>query len=335
MFPLIDAIIENKHEHILVHTGQHYDIQMSDVFFQELSKKMPDYNLDIGSGLHGYQTGEILKRVEDVILKEEPDLVLVPGDTNSTLGGALAATKLHVKLGHLEAGLRSFDKRMPEEINRILTDHCSNLLFCPTNVAIENLQNEGITSEVYSVGDTIFEIAMKMKKQVENIKIDFELPDEFILLTIHQAENTNQERLPIIVQDLFKIKKPIILPIHPRTKSKLIELDLFDKVKEKLIVVEPLGYLKFTKLLRDAKIVITDSGGVQKEAYWNQTPCITVRDSTEWLETIRSGGNFLAEPNTIHQRFEEITTKDIDFDENLYGYEDTSKRIVKIIEESM
>jgi UDP-N-acetylglucosamine 2-epimerase len=332
MFPLTETIEKSRHEHILVHTGQHYDVNMSDVFFKEMGVKAADFNLGVGSGLHGYQTGEMLKEIEKVLIKQEPDVVIVPGDTNSTISGALAATKLHIKVAHLEAGLRSFNKFMPEEINRILTDHCSDFLFCPTHIAVRNLKNEGITENVHKIGDTMYEIALRVEEKVNSIKPRVDIPKEYILSTIHRAENTIDEKLPRIMSELGELDIPVVLPLHPRTKKKLESMKLLDKVKKQLIIIEPLGFFEFSSLLKNAKALVTDSGGVQKEAYWHKIPCVTVRDQTEWLETIEAGGNILAQPAEIKQKLKAMLAKDIQFDEELYGYKDTSKRILKILE---
>lgn len=335
MFPLTETLNNSKHEHILVHTGQHYDINMSDVFFKEMNVKPADYNLGVGSGLHGLQTGEILKKTEEVFVKEEPDLVIVPGDTNTTLGGALAAAKLNISVAHLEAGLRSFDRRMPEEVNRVLTDHCSDLLFCPTYVAIRNLKKEGIEEGVFYVGDTMFEIAQLVKDKVDAIQKRKDIPEKYILTTIHRAENTTEEKLPIIMEELGKLEHNVVLPLHPRTKNKLIELGRLEEVSKEIDIIEPVGFFEFTKLLKGSIAVVTDSGGIQKEAYWHKRPCVTVRERTEWLETIEAGGNILAEPNEIKGKLEFMLDKKIVFDENLYGFTDTSKRILNIIEKNI
>lgn len=333
MCSLIDALEKSNHENILVHTGQHYDFNMSDVFFQEMNIKLPDYNLGVGSGTHGYQTSEIMKKVEEILIKEKPDLVIVPGDTNSTIGAALAVSKMNnIKLCHLEAGLRSYDKTMPEEINRILTDHCSNILLCPTKNAVENLLKENIKEDVYFVGDTMYELAMIAKPMIDKVSLDINLPNEFVLSTIHRANNTNFN-LPEIIDELLKIDLPVIIPLHPRTKKQLADLDLLEKIENKLIIINPLGYLEFAKILKKAKIVITDSGGIQKEAYWYKVPCLTVRNNTEWIETIQAGGNFLIKPEEISEKLKELLTKKIIFDSSLYGFTDTSKRIVKILQE--
>jgi UDP-N-acetylglucosamine 2-epimerase len=285
----------------IIHTGQHYDYEMNKVFFDELKIPEPDYHLGVGSGSHAYQTGEILKRTEDVLLKEAPDLVLVFGDTNSTLAGALAASKLHIKIGHIEAGLRSFDRQMPEETNRILTDHCSDLLFCPTETAVENLKKEGIENGVYLTGDVMVDALQ------ENIKIA-ELKsnvldrlclkqEEYYLATIHRPENTDDfEKLKSIV-DAFCVMENMVFPCHPRTEKKLKQFGLWDKLTKKVKVIKPVGYLDMLMLEKNAKKILTDSGGIQKEAYIFKVPCITLRENTEWIETIDEGWNVLVGAN--------------------------------------
>ncbi|NHJ39318.1 MAG: UDP-N-acetylglucosamine 2-epimerase (non-hydrolyzing) [Asgard group archaeon] len=332
MYPLSKALDNHEIDHLIVHTGQHYDAYMSDVFFQEMYYKKPKYNLNIGSASHGKQTGKMIEHIEDVLLKEKPDIVIVPGDTNSTLAGAIAAVKQHIPIAHLEAGLRSFDKKMPEEINRILTDHCSDLLLCPTKTAVANLKNEGIIKCVHKVGDTMFELAHLMRERIAKTELKMELPSDFILCTIHRAENTTDERILQIFNELCKIDQTIIIPLHPRTKNKLIELELFEEIESKLTIIPPLGFLEFSKLLKESNAVITDSGGVQKEAYWNKIPCVTIRDTTEWIETIEAGANVLSEPTQIKELTEKMLKKKIKFDDALYGYIDTSSRIIKLLE---
>jgi UDP-N-acetylglucosamine 2-epimerase len=301
--PLSKILRENGINEIIVHTGQHYDENMNDLFFKELEIPEPDYNLGIGSGNHGEQTGKMLIEIEKIILKENPDLVIVYGDTNSTLAGALAASKLHIKLAHVEAGLRSFNKRMPEEINRVLTDHVSDILFCPTQTAVENLKNEGITNGVYLVGDVMFDALLHFSKISDMKSVILERlnikPKEYYLTTIHRAENTdNYERLKNILTAFSKMDEIVVFPIHPRTRKMIsyYGLDGFlenDNVK----VIDPVGYLDMLKLEKNAKAILTDSGGVQKEAFWLKVPCITLRDETEWIETVNLGWNRLVGSN--------------------------------------
>ena len=291
-------------EEYILHTGQHYDEMMSDIFFNKLNIPHPVWQLDCGRGSHAEMTAGMLIEIEKVLQKNRPDYVLVYGDTNSTLAGALAAAKLHIQVVHVEAGLRSFNRQMPEEINRILTDHLSSFLFCPTYAAILNLQHEGITEGVIHTGDVMYDAALtfgEIAEQTSTILTSLQLETkQFYLCTVHRAENTDrQDRLSQIIQALIEIARPdcpVILPLHPRTKKQLHTWRLFSKIEtnKAFRLVEPVDYLDMIKLEKHAKTILTDSGGVQKEAYFHRTPCITLRDDTEWVETIVSGWNQLA-----------------------------------------
>lgn len=284
---------------VLVHTGQHYDEKMSGVFFEELGIHPPAYNLGVSGGGHGAMTGRMLEALEPVLIKEQPDWVLIYGDTNSTLAAALAASKLHIPIAHVEAGLRSFNMKMPEEINRIVADRLSSLLLCPTKTSIQNLKNEGILTGVHLVGDVMYDVALhfaEIARQRSTILADMKvLPKNYILATCHRAENTDDKaRLSGIVTALSTIAKstPVVFPIHPRTKAKIGEYGLLGELKN-IMVIDPVSYLDMVALEKDAKVIVTDSGGVQKEAYFYHVPCVTTRDETEWVETVASGWNSL------------------------------------------
>lgn len=292
----VSNILRKEHQEIIVHTGQHYDENMSNVFFKELNIPKPDYNLEVGSGNHGMQTGTMIINLEKIYLKEKPDIVLVYGDTNSTLAGALTASKLLIPVAHVEAGLRSFNMDMPEEQNRILTDHISNLLFAPTETATNNLHNEGIHKNVYNVGDVMYDAVLyfkKIAKEKSMLLNELNLKkNEYILTTIHRAENTNDiNRLKTIIEALNESKTKIVLPLHPRTKKYIESYGL--NVRENISVIDPVGYLDMVNLEMHAKKIVTDSGGVQKEAFFMKKPCITIRDQTEWVETVQNGWNVI------------------------------------------
>jgi len=291
-------------DQVLVHTGQHYDYGMSRIFFEDLDLPAPDYDLAVGSGNHGWQTAEMLKKIEDVLLIESPHVVVVFGDTNSTLAGALAAAKLHVPIAHVEAGLRSFNRRMPEEINRVLTDHLSEYLFVPNQSAADNLNSEGIHHGIFQVGDVMYEAAMEFAKRAEvksTVLQQLRLkPGEYSLATVHRAENTdNEERLENIFAALSEISKelPVVWPLHPRTRGRFTSLQhehaRNGNGSNGLLFVDPVSYLDMLQLEMSARVVLTDSGGVQKEAFWFQVPCVTLRNETEWPETMREGRNQL------------------------------------------
>jgi UDP-N-acetylglucosamine 2-epimerase (non-hydrolysing) len=281
-----------------VHTAQHYDPEMSDIFFEELEIPKPDYNFGVGSGPHGKQTGEILAKVEEVLLKEKPDFVLVYGDTNSTLAGALAAAKLHIPVAHIEAGLRSFDRTMPEELNRIITDHLSDLLFCPTQTAVDNLRNEGITCGVYLVGDVMVDAIEFNKASAEKRSHILErlgvAPKRYFILTIRRPANTDSyEHMENIIRAVGEAGMPVVFRVHPRTKKCLEEYGMWNRLPTKIIITDPLGYLDMLKLMRHASKILTDSGGVQKEEYILGVPCITLRGNMEWVEMVVEGWNVL------------------------------------------
>jgi UDP-GlcNAc3NAcA epimerase len=298
-------------EEVLVHTGQHYDENMSKVFFEELDIPQPKYNLEISGGLHGAMTGRMLEAVEKVLLDEKPDWVLIYGDTNSTLAGALAAAKLHIPVAHVEAGLRSFNMRMPEEVNRIVADRLSTLLFCPTATAVANLSKEGIEVGVHNVGDVMYDVSLfyrDMARQRSQIIQTLGLNEGgYVLATCHRAENTDdRDKLSGIVDALVSIAElvPVVLPLHPRTRKMLAEAGLMDRLRV-LTVVEPVPFLDMIRLEQCASAIVTDSGGVQKEAYFFGVPCITVRNETEWTETVESGWNHLvgSDPARIANAF--------------------------------
>ncbi len=284
----------------LVHTGQHYDANMSQIFFDELGIPRPDVNLGVGSGSHGRQTGEMLIRLEEVMMAEKPDMVLVYGDTNSTIAAALAAIKLHIPVTHVEAGLRSFNREMPEEHNRVLTDHCADLLLCPTQTAVDNLRNEGVTRGVHLTGDVMYDAALMFAGragQRSDVLARLGLaPKSYLLSTIHRPHNTDfPERLAGILDAFGQLDAPVILPIHPRTRKKIAELGLnmTDLAARGVRIIDPVGYLDMLMLEQNARLILTDSGGIQKEAYFFQVPCITLRNDTEWWETLDAGWNVL------------------------------------------
>lgn len=314
-------------EEIVVHTGQHYDRNMSDVFFEEMEIREPDYNLSINDLGHGAMTGRMLEKIEEVIVSRKPNYVLVYGDTNSTLAGALAAVKLHVPVAHVEAGLRSFDMKMPEEVNRILTDRISNILFCPTQAAINNLEKEGFKNfrtQIVKVGDVMLDTLLYYKEKAKEKssilkKLDLTGKD-FVLTTIHRAENTNDPaRLKSICEAINEINKklPVVLPLHPRTKNYLNT----NNIKLDAIITEPLGYFDMLAALTACRLVMTDSGGLQKESYFCGKFCVTLRDQTEWVELVNAGANVIvgADKETIVKSvFNNLDTQ-VKFDKNLYG----------------
>lgn len=325
----------NDVEEILVHTGQHYDHNMSDVFFDEMEIPKPKYNLSINGMDHGAMTGQMLEKIEEVLNKEQPDWVVVYGDTNSTIAGALAAKKKHIRVAHVEAGLRSFNMRMPEEVNRILTDRISDILFAPTQTAVKNLKNEGfenIDTQIVMSGDVMQDASMyyaktsKDKAQLAPEKFE----GEFILCTMHRAENTDdRDRLKSIVDALNSLHETtrIVMPLHPRTKKMLEHHGL----TLKLDLIDPVGYFDMIELLKNCSLVMTDSGGLQKEAYFFSKNCVTLRDETEWIELVENGFNVLAGANRdiIVSSANEMMNKESDFSMNLYGKGNAGELIVE------
>jgi UDP-N-acetylglucosamine 2-epimerase len=282
---------------ILVHTGQHFDAAMSDVFFEELDIPRPKHNLEVNSLGHGAMTGRMLEKLEEVMIAEKPDWVLIYGDTNSTVAGALAAAKLHIPVAHVEAGLRSFNRRMPEEINRVVADHLSALLFCPTRTAVDNLRNEGITKGVHAVGDVMYDVTLAAVERARGRSRILEAhglaPKTYAVATIHRAENTDDpERFARVMRWLSERARetPIVMPVHPRTRKLMEKSGL---TPEGVRLIDPLGYLDMAWLTHNSAAVFTDSGGLQKEAYFHRVPCVTLRDETEWVETVEAGWNRL------------------------------------------
>lgn len=321
-------------EEIIIHTGQHYDPNMSDIFFEQMQIPKPDYNLAIHGLSHGAMTGQMLEKIEAVLIREKPDCVLVFGDTNSTLAGALAAKKLHIRLAHVEAGLRSFNMQMPEEINRILTDRISDLLFCPTETAVNNLDREGFGNfgcKIIQCGDVMQDAAL-FYTSLSHPPATLELPERYVLATIHRAENTDDDvRLEEIVKALNAIAKetPVIVPIHPRTRIILQT----SRLTTDFTMIDPVGYLEMIYLIAHSECIMTDSGGLQKEAFFFKKPCITLRDETEWTELVEHGCNVLAGADSIAilDAYRQVLKHFPDFSLNLYGNGQASKQIVAML----
>ncbi|MCL0076043.1 UDP-N-acetylglucosamine 2-epimerase (non-hydrolyzing) [Dehalococcoidia bacterium] len=302
--PLMRAIHQSPItvHHLLVHTGQHYDYEMSKVFFEDLELSEPDIYLGVGSGTHAEQTGKIMIEFERVLFEENPDLVIVVGDVNSTLAAALTTVKLHIPVAHVEAGLRSFNRRMPEEINRVLADHVADLLFAPTAAAVKNLRQEGLPEErIYLVGDVMYDAALYYGAKAERTSLILEQldlkPRGYLLATVHRAENTDDPvRLRAIFAGLAAVAQevPVVLPLHPRTRTALEQAGLYPEAAQRLRLIDPVGYLDMVMLEKQARVIVTDSGGVQKEAFFYRVPCVTLREETEWVETVETGWNTLA-----------------------------------------
>jgi UDP-GlcNAc3NAcA epimerase len=329
---------------VLIHTGQHYDDNMSQIFFDELGIAQPDVNLGIGSGGHGAQTGRMLEALEQVLEDGKPDVVLIYGDTNSTLAGALAAAKLHIPVAHVEAGLRSFNRRMPEEINRVVADCVADLLFAPTETAVTNLQNEGVAGErIHLVGDVMYDAALHYgpiaeagADVLERIGVE---PHRYVLATIHRAENTDhRDRLTAIFSALAEISEEVtvVTPLHPRTLQKLVESGLDAQLPSSFRRIEPVGYLDMLALQRHASLIVTDSGGVQKEAHFHRVGCVTLRDETEWMELVELGCNQLVPPTSAEAVATAIrraigASHDWAVDQELFGGGKASQQIARIL----
>jgi UDP-GlcNAc3NAcA epimerase len=298
----VSRVLRRQHREVLVHTGQHYDYEMSGIFFEGLDLPQPDANLGVGSGSHGAQTGCMLKGVEDLLLAEQPDYLLIYGDTNSTLAGALAAVKLDVPVVHVEAGLRSFNRRMPEEINRVVADHVSDVLLCPSETAVRNLAAEGITRNVHLVGDVMLDVLNWAKECVvrnppeilERLGLE---RHSYLLATVHRSENTDDlARLSQILNAFNSLDEAVVFPVHPRTRKVIASAGF--KIENHVRLIDPVGYLDMVALVGAARLILTDSGGLQKEAYWLGVPCLTMRNETEWVETVEAGWNTLVGSDT-------------------------------------
>ena len=332
---ILSKELRENHNEIIIHTGQHYDDNMSRYFFEEMQIAEPDYNLNIGSGSHGKQTAEMLIGLEDIFLHQKPDVVITFGDTNTTLATGLAATKLNIPVAHVEAGLRSHNREMPEEINRILTDHISDYLFAPTLTAMENIKSENLYGKPFLVGDVMYDsllyygkIAEQKSRILKNLKLK---QKEYILLTLHRPYNVdNIQKLQNIFSALKQTKKFIVLPLHPRTRKMIESTNTI--IPENIFIIKPLGYLDFIILQKNSEKIITDSGGVQKEAYMNGIPCITVRPETEWVETVKAGWNVL-----VGDKMDQLIENCLSFNPyhnrpQYFGDGKSAKNIISILE---
>jgi len=332
---ILSKELRENHNEIIIHTGQHYDDNMSKYFFEEMQIAKPDYNLNIGSGSHGKQTAEMLIGLEDIFLHQKPDVVITFGDTNTTLATGLAATKLNIPVAHVEAGLRSHNREMPEEINRILTDHISDYLFAPTLTAMENIKIENLYGKPFLVGDVMYDsllyygkIAEQKSRILKNLKLR---QKEYILLTLHRPYNVdNIHKLQNIFSALKQTKKIIVLPVHPRSRKMIESTNTI--IPENISIIEPLGYLDFIFLQKHSEKIITDSGGIQKEAYLNGIPCITIRPETEWIETVKAGWNVL-----VGDKKDQLIENCLHFKPShnrprYFGDGNSSKKIISILE---
>lgn len=333
----VTKAIRKRHTDVLVHTGQHYDDNMSAVFFSDLGIPAPEINIGVGGGSHAQMTGQMLMKLEEVMLREKPDWVLVFGDTNSTIAGALAAAKIHIPVAHIEAGLRSYDRKMPEEVNRVMTDHLSTLLLPPTQAAVDNLAKEGITKGVKLVGDVRVDVVLdtvprgRLRQPELFGQTGLKAGERFALATIHRASNTDDKtRLSDIVNAFNTLDIPVVLPVHPRLKKMMGEFGL--TFSGNVRPVEPLGFVDMIALLDACTIVITDSGGLQKEAYMLHRPGVTVRDTTEWIETVNSGWNRLTEPSDFKAAVAEALKPPPTAHPDFYGAPGVCERIVDALE---
>ncbi|WP_137287228.1 non-hydrolyzing UDP-N-acetylglucosamine 2-epimerase [Halorussus salinisoli] len=331
--------LRRHHEEVLVHTGQHYDEEMSDVFFDELGIPEPDDNLGVGSDSHGAQTAEMIAGLEELIETEGPDAVLVYGDTNSTLAAAVAASKMDTDLAHVEAGLRSYNREMPEEVNRVLTDHAADFLFAPSRRAVENLREESVPGAVHDTGDVMYDAVLWARDRAEEhstVLDEFGVEeDEYVLATVHRAGNTDDpDRLAAILDALAGDSREVVLPAHPRTINRMQEYGMYEGARERLTLTDPAGYLDFVRLQDCADVVATDSGGVQKEAFFLDTPCVTMRGETEWRETVEAGWNTLvgADEEAIRRA---LATADPPADKpRPYGDGDAAAKITRLLDDA-
>ncbi len=329
--------LRDTHDELLVHTGQHYDPELSEVFFEELALPKPAFHLGVGSGSHATQTAEMMVELEEIIDDESPDVVLVYGDTNSTLAAALVAAKSSTQLAHVEAGLRSYDWSMPEEVNRRLTDHCSDILFAPGRHAKETLEQEGISENVFVPGDVMYDTLLQIRDRLHNTDSSgIERPDEYVLATVHRAKNTDdRDRLAAIVDAFSQVHVPVVFPAHPRTVTALQEYGLWERATEASHIIDPVNYGQFITLVEDAMCVATDSGGVQKEAFYLDTPCVTLRETTEWIETVDAGWNTLVGAETSRIVDAVRAAVDPPAKPELYGNGNAAARIVEQLERSV
>jgi UDP-N-acetylglucosamine 2-epimerase len=330
----VSHVVRARHREVLLHTGQHYDAAMSDRFFQELKLPKPDVELGVGSGSHASQISQMLTGIESAIAGQRPDVVLLYGDTNSTLAGALAAAKMHVPIAHVEAGLRSFNRRMPEEINRVVTDQLSALLLCPSETAVANLAREGITNGVHLVGDVMADVISRFGAGANGQPLErFGVaPREYFVATTHRAENTDDTaRLAAILTALDSLPSRVIVPMHPRLRAAIATHRL--KIGANVTAVDPVGYLEMIALVKHARALLTDSGGLQKEAYWLGVPCVTMRDETEWIETVAAGWNTItgADTQRIVQAASSAPRPTVR--PALYGDGNAAGRIVELLEQ--